>query len=50
MSGVGLAAIIGALAAPVAIFIYGKAGQKKELQKNEDELLQAADRAASKRK
>jgi len=38
MSGVGLASIIGALAALVGVFIYGKSAQKKELKEKSDEL------------
>jgi hypothetical protein len=39
MSGVGLAAIITALVALVAVFVYGKSGQRKELQQKKEELL-----------
>lgn len=39
MSGVGLTAIIGALAALVGVFVYGKSEQKKELSKKSEELL-----------
>ncbi|MBZ5704213.1 MAG: DUF2335 domain-containing protein [Acidobacteriia bacterium] len=39
MSGAGLATIIGALVALVAVFVYGKSGQKKELQKKAEELM-----------
>ncbi len=43
MSGEGLAAIIGALVALVAVFVYGKADQKKELQKKAEELIPTHD-------
>jgi len=39
MSGAGLATIIGALVALVAVFVYGKADQRKELRKNTKELI-----------
>jgi len=42
MSGAGLAAIIGALVALVAVFIYGKAGQRKELRGKEYEVMRAS--------
>lgn len=41
MSGVGLTSIIGALAALVGVFIYGKSEQKKELKEKSDELTKA---------
>lgn len=41
MSGAGLTSIIGALAALVGVFVYGKSEQKKELKKKSDELAKA---------
>ena len=38
MSGVGLAAIVGALAALVSVFVYGRASQKEERRQKEQEL------------
>ena len=42
MSGVGLASIIGALAALVGVFVYGKSEQKKDLKEKSDQLTRAA--------
>jgi hypothetical protein len=39
MSGVGLTAIISALAALVGVFVYGKSEQKKELKEKSEALL-----------
>jgi hypothetical protein len=38
MSGAGLTAIIAALAALVGVFVYGKSGQKKDLEEKSDEI------------
>jgi uncharacterized membrane protein len=43
MGGAGLATIIGALVALVAVFVYGKTDQKKELRKNAEELISTHD-------
>jgi len=39
MSGAGLTAIITALAALVAVFVYGKSQQRRELQDKEEALI-----------
>jgi predicted MFS family arabinose efflux permease len=39
MSGAGLTSIIGALAALVSVFVYGKSQQKKELEENQEALV-----------
>ena len=41
MSGAGLASIIGALAALVGVFVYGKSAQRKELREKSEELAKA---------
>ena len=41
LSGVGLAAIITALVALVAVFVYGKSSQRTELQQKKEELMPA---------
>jgi len=41
-SGVGLTAIISALAALVGVFIYGKSEQRKELQEKSEAIAEAA--------
>jgi uncharacterized membrane protein len=40
--GYGIAAIISALAAPMAVFIYGKSSQKKDLQARQQGIIEAA--------
>jgi uncharacterized membrane protein len=40
--GFGIAAIISALAAPMAVFIYGKSRQKKDLQASQQGIIEAA--------
>jgi hypothetical protein len=40
--GFGIASIVSALAAPVAVFIYGKTRQKKNLQVGQQEIIEAA--------
>jgi len=40
--GFGIAAIVSALAAPMAVFIYGKSRQKKELQASQQGIIEAA--------
>lgn len=40
--GFGIAAIISALAAPMAVFIYGKSRQKKDLQASQQGVIEAA--------
>ena len=47
MSGEGLATIIGALVALVAVFVYGKVGQKKEIQQKAEELVRTHDSTPS---
>jgi len=49
MGGAGLATIIGALVALVAVFVYGKADQKKELQKKAEELIPTHDSPSANR-
>jgi hypothetical protein len=41
MSGSGLTTIIGALAALVGVFVYGKSEQKKQLQDQSDALTKS---------
>jgi hypothetical protein len=41
MSGIGLAAIITALVALVAVFVSGKSSQRKELQEKKETLIPA---------
>ena len=43
MSGAGLTAIIGALAALVGVFVYGKVEQKKQLANKADQLAPRED-------
>jgi len=40
--GFGIAAIISALAAPMAVFIYGKSRQKKDLEASQQGIVKAA--------
>jgi hypothetical protein len=40
--GFGIASIVSALAAPVAVFIYGKTQQKKSLQAGQQGIIEAA--------
>jgi uncharacterized membrane protein len=40
--GFGIAAIISALAAPMAVFIYGKSRQKKDLEASQQGIVEAA--------
>jgi uncharacterized membrane protein len=40
--GFGIASIVSALAAPVAVFIYGKTQQKKNLQAGQQGIIEAA--------
>jgi len=40
--GFGIAAIVSALAAPLAVFIYGKSRQKKDLQTSQQGVIEAA--------
>jgi hypothetical protein len=40
--GFGIAAIVSALAAPIAVFVYGKSQQKKDLQASQQGVIAAA--------
>jgi len=42
----GIAAIVTALATPLAVFIYGKAQQRKELQARQQAIVEAAQRSS----
>ena len=43
----GIASIVAALAAPVAVFIYGKTQQRKELQARQQGIIAAAQQSPS---